>query len=153
RWAPAASRKPIVKDRNGSKLLASNTPPAPAADAPTALLRSRWSVLASACLLFLAATCFYSGVFCLDVLQGLALEGVIAAIWLLAAILTGWTILRRLHSGASFALQLCTAAGLGAGILGLIILALGMSGFMSRILAIVLLAGAILLGGADLATA
>lgn len=100
---------------------------------------SRGAALLADISVFIASVCFYSGIWWANVLSGLFFEGLLAGAWLGAATLIGLVAVRRLHLETNRIFAFTTAAGLGLGLFSLVILGLGLAGWLNRFTAITIL--------------
>jgi hypothetical protein len=111
---------------------------------------TRGAALLVAAAVFIAAVCFYSGIWWAHVLSGLCAEGLVALAWVGAASLIGLIVVRRLRLEMGRMFAFCTAAGLGLGFFSLVILGLGLAGWLNRTTAITLITVSGAIGLCDL---
>jgi hypothetical protein len=101
-------------------------------DSPRANRPSGRAIPIVAAALFLATLIFYAGNQTITVLSIVCVDGAVAAAWLIAATLLGIAILRGVRCEVAGLLGITTTAATGIGALSLIILALGLCGWINR---------------------
>lgn len=112
-------------------------PPAEASPAD----RVPWMFILAAAIAFLGTVHWLAGGMWVNFLHQLILEGAFVTGWLLGAVGYGCLFLRLLKlKPESRAMNFATAAGLGLGLIGILVLLLGLIGWLNRASAIVIVA-------------
>lgn len=98
----------------------------------------RGVVLVAGVILFLTMVALYAGVFIVEVVKGFLTDGLLAAAQVVSgAMLAAWVL--RISHPASKTLAFVTAAGVGLGLIALVVLGLGLAGWLNRWTGIALL--------------
>jgi hypothetical protein len=107
---------------------------------------SNGALLLAWAILFAAVLGYYTGPRWLAVVTVTLLDGSVALAWAAAGAALGWVVLRLMRFDVRGTLALATSAGLGLGILSLLVLALGLMGAANQVSMLVLMGASVALG-------